>query len=233
MYNDNCCIQTNKEGYEMVMLDNKHVFWEALVIALFVLGIGVFAGMFIEGSRVDKISNMYQDSELNLLEINLQSDIISMNFSDCDSLVESNINFGDKIYQYAKILEKYQSSAVLTDSLIKEHKKYDLLRTRFWINSIKIKEECKNPFHTVVYFYDYNTGDIDKNSKQAVFAQYLKELKDRTGNEIMLIPIARNMGLTSLDLLIKKYNVEGTFVLVDEKLVVNSTDQLKLIDNAI
>jgi hypothetical protein len=217
----------------MVILDNKNVFWEALVIAIFLFGIGIVVGFLIEDGRTNQINNMYQDSELNLIEITLQSDIISTSSSDCDSLVKNNINFGDRIYEYAKLLEKYQSSAKLTDTLLKEHKKYDLLRIRFWLNSIKIKEKCGNSFHTVVYFYDYNIEDITITAKQGVFSEYLKELKDREGNKIMLIPIAKNMDIDSLNLLIDKYNISDTFVLVDEKLAISDVNNLRLIDRTI
>ncbi|MGC9309216.1 MAG: hypothetical protein ACP5D2_00790 [Candidatus Nanoarchaeia archaeon] len=217
-------------------MNNKHSFWEALIITIFIFGIGILIGLFIENSRSDEVSEMYLKSQINLLDVQLQSQLIERGEIDCDYAVESNINFGDRIYQEAKKLTRYESASRITDSLIQQHRRYDLLRTLFWVNSINIKEECNHPFHTIVYLYSYEPDNSEKKQTQAVFSRYLEQLKQEKGNEIVLIPIATNLDITYINLLMNKYNItseELPLVLVDENDKVRSIDNLKDIQQLI
>jgi len=166
---------------------------------------------------------------LNLLDVKVQTQILDLEDLNCKEAIVKDIEFGDKVYEDAKILDRYESANRLTNYIIQEHKKYDLLRTLFWINSIKIKEKCGKDFHTVVYLYDYGSEDLEQKNKQAVFSKYLEELKDEFGNEIILIPIARNMDLISIELLTKNYGVNGTSVIVDESLIIKKLEDLSKI----
>jgi len=212
---------------ERRILKSQHnVFWEALVITIFIFGVGVLLGIFIENSRVVRVSEMYLKSEINLLDIKIQTEILNLEDLNCDMAIEKNIEFGDKVYEDAKILQKYEDANRMTDSLVEQHKKYDLLRTLFWLNSIKIKEKCGNKFHTLVYLYDYNPEDLKEISKQGIFSRFLAEIKKEKGNEVVLIPIAQNLGLASLDILTSNFNVNQTSIILDEKLVVTDISEL-------
>ena len=107
------------------------------------------------------------------------------------------------------------------------------MRTLFWVNSIKIKEKCGNNFHTIVYLYNYEPKEITETTKEKTFSNFLWELKQEKGNEVILIPIARNMGITSLDILQGKYGINQTSIIVDEDLVVSEIADLVQIKNYI
>ncbi len=215
-----------------MLKSQKHVFWEAFFVTILIFGIGIFLGVILENWRAGKVSDMYLKSEITLLDVKVQTQILNLEDVNCEDAIRKNIEFGDKIYEDAKILERYENANRLTDYIVNEHKRYDLLRTLFWINSIKIKEKCGNEsFHTVVYLYDYQTEDLEQKSKQSVFSNFLGELKEEYGNQIILIPIARNMDLFSVELLTNNYGITGTSIIFDESIVITELSELESIED--
>lgn len=217
----------------MVKIGNKNVFLEALIITLFIFGLGILFGIFLENSRTNRVSDMYSESEINLFDIKVQTEILNLKNLDCKTAVQSNIDFGNKIYEDAQILDEYEKSNKITNLLVEQHKKYDLLRTLFWINSIKIKENCNSSFHTLVYVYNYDEKRLEEKSKQAVFSKFLEETKGKKGDKILLIPIAENMGLMSTKMMLDKYYINGTAIIIDEKTVITSIEDLQKINDLI
>lgn len=213
----------------MVKIKNTHVFWEALIITVFIFGLGILFGIFLENSRTNKASQMYLKSEINLLDVKVQTEILGLGNLDCEKAVKSNIEFGDKIYADAQILTRYEKASTMTEDILEQHKKYDLLRTIFWINSIKIKEKCNSTFHTLVYVYNYDEKKLEEKSKQAVFSRFLEETKQKEGNSVLLIPIAKDMNLSSTDMMVSRYELQGTSIIVDEKTVITSIEELEKI----
>ncbi len=197
-------------------INQKHAFWEALVIAIFIFGIGILLGLFIENSRQERISESYLVSEINMLDVKLQTELLGLESLDCDLVIEKNLQFADKVFQDALLLKRYEDASRITDSLKDQHKRYDILRTLLWFNSIKIKQRCPNKVHTIVYLYDYAPLRLEQVSKQEIFSRFLTELKQDRGKNIILIPIAKNMDLASLDLLISNMNIIDTSIIVDE-----------------
>lgn len=207
-----------------------HIFLEAFFLALILFSLGLLLGFFIESSRTEDVANQYLRSEVNMLDIQIQTDLVKQNGLECDLVIAKNIEFGNMVYEDAKLLEKYEESNRLTENELREqHRRYDILRTIFWLNSIEIKDKCRNSFHTVVYVYDYKPKDLILESKQKVYSNYLLELKEQYGDEIMLIPIAKNLQLSSLDLILSKYHINTTSIIVDEDLVVDSVEDLEKI----
>ena len=212
---------------------NKHVFWEALLITIFIFSVGVIIGVSVENWRGKQIGELYLESELNLLDLKIQSEIFGLHDFDCEKLTQENIEFGDKIYREALLLKDLEESQTITDSLKQQHKKYDLLRTLFWVNSIKIKQKCSEAFHTLVYIYEYDVG-TDAEAKQKVFSKYASELKNEHGDKIILIPIAGNMNLFSTQSLMQKYNIEKLpVIIIDEENKVYEIEDLQTIDSLI
>lgn len=212
-----------KKGFS----NDKHVFWEALVVAVFIFGIGILFGLFLENARADKISELYLTSEINLLDVQIQSELLNLKDLNCEEAIRKNIEFADKVYQDAKILDEYEGASKLKENLVQQHKRYDLLRTLLWLNSIKIKEKCGESFHTIVYLYDYQSEEIEQVNMQEVISRFLGDLKKEYGNSIILIPIAKNMGSSSLELLTKNYEISQTSVIVDEELIIDDLNKLK------
>ncbi len=201
--------------------NQKHVFWQALLVAIVVFGFGIFIGFLIENNRTNKVADMYLASELELIDVRISSSMIFNNLiqaKDCKNAIQENINFGDRVYEEAKIIDKYEEASRITESLKLQHKKYDLLRALFWINAIKIKSSCNASYHNVVYFYQYNEPGIEKKAEQAVFSRVLEQLKQKKADNVMLIPIAGDSNISSINLMMKMYNIDKLpTILIDEK----------------
>ena len=204
------------------MLNTKHAFWQALVFTIIVFGIGLILGFFLESYRADKVQFNLVDSEINILDDQLRIRIIEDFNIDCDVAVQSTFDFADKIYQEAIKLESYDSASKISDSFLILHRRYDLLRTLLWIESVELRETCGRDFHTVVYLYDYATEDINIRSRQLFYSKLLLDLKNKYPDEILLIPIAVNTNLESVDLVVDKYGIEEfPSIILDESDVIS------------
>jgi len=201
----------------------KHVFWQALLVTILIFGLGVFIGIILENLRTGKISELYENSDIGLLDIKLQTEIYSIGNFNCEKAIQENINFADKIFEEAKILDRYEKANRLTQEIQLQHKKYDLLRTMLFLNSVKIKEKCKNSnynYYEIVYFYDYVEPSFKIKAKQSVFSKLLNELKEKKGAEILLIPIAGDNDISAVKIIMEKYNIkeqELPVILIDRK----------------
>ena len=213
---------------------NKHVFWEALVIAIFLFGSGIFIGYLIEINRTSEVLNLYQQTELDILDTKILDSMISLNNLDCEQFFNETVNFADRIYVEAQLLEKYEDSSQLTAGILHQHKKYDLLRAQLWVNSIRLKEICPKTFDTVVYFYEYNTKSLDLKSEQSVFSKKLSELKQEKGGSIIVIPIAGNLDINSINYLKTFYNISSyPTVIVNEKIKIDSIEGLNTLADSL
>src|SRR3989344_8191854 len=174
------------------MLNNpKRVFWEALILTALIFLLGFLAGLIFENKRVEVIEKYYIQSENSLMDIFALNNFVTLNNISCDTLISSNIDFANRIYDEAKILEEYEKTGKITDKMDVQHKKYDIMRTFLWINTIKTSEICKdNSIHTVVYIYQFNTNDLTEKATNSVWSKIMVDLKETKGNEIILIPIA-------------------------------------------
>ncbi len=211
----------------------KNVFWQALLVTIFVFGTGILLGFMLENWRTSKISTLYAQSEIDLLDIRIQNEIYSLTEIDCEEAINENVVFADRVYSEAKLLEKHEKATKISQGIILQHKKYDLLRTLFWLNSIKIKNKCNATYHNVVYIYKYNNQSWDIKAKQSVYSNLLAQLKQKKGEEIMLIPIAGDNNLHSVSLLMFSYNItesELPVVLIDEKIKITELKTIEEIE---
>jgi len=203
----------------MIIKNQKYIFLYALVLTFLVFNLGIFFGYMLESSRIGKINTMYLNAENELLDQITQKGALDVLDLNCDLLVEENIKFGDKIFNEALEIKKYEEANRINNDIIFQHKRFDLLRALFWMNSLKIKQQCNSDYHNLVYFYKYNNPTIEQESKQDFFSNLLKEIKEKKGNDVMLIPIAADNDLPSINLLIEKYNItELPTILIDEKI---------------
>ena len=154
-------------------MNQKYVFLQALIVTLIVFNIGVFMGYKLEGSRIEKIEEWYLDAELELLDQRIQSDAFEVIDFDCEVLVKENINFADEIFERALLIKEYEEANKINQDIIYQHQRYDLLRTLFWINSMKIKKKCDSDYHNLVYLYQYQDVPLEMEAKQDVFSNFL------------------------------------------------------------
>lgn len=214
----------------------KNAFWTALILTIFVFAGGILLGFMLENSRTSKIEMLYLSSELELADMRIQQDILSFPGFNCTEAIAENTAFADNVYEQAKTLEKYDDASEISDAVKIQHKKYDLLRTLFWVNSINLKQKCSAQYHNIVYLYDYNEPRLDINAKQNVLSNFLEELKLKKGNSVMLIPIAGDNGISSLSMLMSMYNVsesELPVILIDEKIKISEIENLEEIEKYI
>ncbi len=216
------------------MVSSKHAFWQALVFTIIVFAIGILLGFFLEGSRTDDIELRLLNSEINLLDEQIRVRGVGRFDVDCELARESTFLFADDIYGEVRQLELYDSKAKLDDSLRILHRRYDLLRMMLWMESMDLKEKCSNDFHTIVYFFNYATKEIDVQAKQASLSRLLLDLKEKHGNEILLIPIAGNLELHSVELVLERYGVsELPVIIVDEEKLIRDVVTLSELENTV
>jgi hypothetical protein len=195
------------------------VFFQALALTIVVFVIGLYIGISLEQKRVDEINEYVVQSEVSLLDIIALNDLIGLEEVSCESIENSNFEFVDKIYQEARLLEEYESSGRLIESLKPVHKKYDVLRSYLWLNLIKTKEVCDSNFSTIVYLYNYAEEDLAKKAEQNVWSKILFDIKQEREN-VLLIPIARDTDLVSLNSIISQYKIDSyPAVIINEEVV--------------
>lgn len=213
------------------MENKKHAFWQAFFITLLFFLVGLVLGIYLEQLRTDELNTEFYNSEASLYDSFAVGKITESKLASCDDLRKLSVNFADKIYEEARELEKFDESNELTDSIKSLHRKYDLLRTILWMNIIEIKEKCEG-VNSVVYFYVYDTQDIELKSKQVVWNRILGDLKEKNGEKIILIPIAIDQEIESLNYLLDFYDIENfPAVLINEKEILYEHKTIQEIEN--
>ncbi len=211
--------------------NQKYIFLYALLLTFVVFNLGIFMGYMLESSRIDKINKLYLGAEMELLDQRIQKDALEILELNCDMLIEENIKFADRIFEEALLIQKYEEANKINGDIKFQHKRFDLLRTLFWINSVRIKEKCNSDYHNLVYFYKYNNPSIEQESKQKFFSNLLKKLKEKWGDEIMLIPIAADNEIASVNLLLDKYDIkELPVILIDEEIKITDLENIEDIE---
>ena len=216
-----------------MLTDKKRVFWEALILTALIFLLGFLAGLIFENKRVEVIEEYYIQSENSLMDIFALNNFVSLNNISCNALISSNIDFANRIYDEAKILDEYERTGKITDKIDVQHKKYDIMRTFLWINTIKTNEICENnSIHTIVYIYNFNTNDLTEKATNSVWSKILADLKEIHGKEIILIPIAADSNIIALNSMLENYDVQQYPVLIiDNKYVINELSSVEELEN--
>ena len=195
----------------------KHVFWQAFFLAVLFFFLGLILGIYLEQTRIDNTNIAFYQSESSLYDSFALGKLSENPSVSCEDLKSASVDFADQIYEEAKDLEKFDGANKLTKSLKVVHRKYDLLRTLLWMNIISFKENC-GEINTAVYLYKYNAENIEIRSKQIVWSRILEDLKNERGDDLILIPIAMDQNLVSLDYLLRTYGLtDFPAVILNEK----------------
>lgn len=199
-----------------------------MTVAIFV--VGLFIGMLIETGNSEKVSQLYLESEISLVDgmgVTFLSDKYNI---ACDKIKEENIRFANEVYEEAKLLERYEERGDLTDTTEVLHKKYDLLRTLIWMSNEDTVSRCNN-YDLVVYIYDYNSEDTDKKAMQNVWSTILGDLKEER-EDLLLLPIAGDQNLSSLNVLMDEFEIkELPVVVVNNKWVLYTLEEVSGIES--
>ncbi len=213
-----------------MVIKMNNVFLQALILTIIVFIGGIFFGISLEGNRIEEINDYYLDSEIRMMDILSFNNLVETVNISCEELTDSNFKLVDKVYFEAKKIEKYIDSNKLNTDLENFNKKYSVLRTYLWIDSIKVREKCGNSFNTIVYLYNGSSKDLTVMAKQNVFSKILEEVKMETGRSVLLIPIDVSSDLSSLNSLISKYNPEKRefpIIILNEEKVFYEVDEYK------
>lgn len=202
------------------------MFWEALIITIVIFLAGLLLGMLIETSNSSKVSQFYTKSEISLTDAMATSSLIGDVEFDCETIKKNNIDFANRVYEEAVLLEEYEEAGRLTENMKILHKKYDLLRTLIWTNNQNSLERCNN-YNLLVYLYEAEAENTAKQATQNVWSKILFNVKTNNKENILLLPIAADQNLTSLDLLVSKYEVEAF-----PALIINNDNILYKIEDA-
>ncbi len=213
------------------MVSNKHVFWQAFLSAVLIFGAGIFLGIVFEDYRTRDVQHDLLNSEINTLDSQLLGEIGKRISVGCELSNEALIGFADDIYYEAKRLEDYDESSQLTDTLSIIHRKYDLLRILLWNQAIDLKEQCGRDFYTVVYIFQYKEPGANLEAEQLVFSRALESLKEKYGNDVILIPIAGDLDISSVDLIKERFEIKDyPAVIINEKVVLRNLDEVNKIE---
>jgi hypothetical protein len=198
------------------------VFWQAFLLAVTFMVVGLYLGITLEQGRLTEINDYYIQSEVSLIDILALENLVDSSSLNCEDLKSANIALLDRVYEEALLLDEYETAGRITDGITSLHKKYDVLRAYLWINSINIKRECNDNFDTLVYFYNYEETDLTKKAEQNVWSKLLSEIKAEKGDSVVLIPIAADTGLESINAMLNAYGVESfPSVIVNEDVVID------------
>lgn len=211
----------------------KHsVFIESLILTLIVFVIGFSLGYYVENYRADKIIKDYKEYEVEVLDLKLQNYYYQIMSRDaCDSALVQNFVFADKLYTKGLLLEKYEEANQISDQLTLEKKRYVLLKTELWLNTLLLKEKCNANFTTLVYFYSADPGNSAKVAEQKVISNVLKTVKENHGNEVILLPIAGDMNLDAVMLQMHVYNVTRLpSILINERTILEGFSSVEEIE---
>ncbi|MGD9276872.1 MAG: hypothetical protein PVJ67_06905 [Candidatus Pacearchaeota archaeon] len=214
-----------------MLKSKKHVFWEALFVTVVIFVAGLLFGFALESSRLSEINNFYTQSEITLMDIFAFNNLLEVEKVDCETLTKENINFANRIYEEAKLLSQYEEVEKLTESTKFAHKRYDLMRTLLWINTIKTEKECGKSINTIIYLYELETEDLAQKATQNVWSKILLDLKEKQGNNILLIPIAADNDISSLKTLLEKYPIERYPVVIINNKVISELKTAEDLEN--
>lgn len=218
------------------MVNSKNAFWQALIITVFVFIAGLVLGFYVELSNVSKSDLMIRSAEIDLMDQQIKISGLNNNFNfNCDIAKKNLFNFADEIYlDIAEFEEEDGQSKFTVNQRTVLHKRYDLLRVNLWMEALEIKERCDENFHTVIYLFDYGSKDVDIKSQQRVLSLVLMDLKYAYPEEVLLIPIASNLDLGSVEVIKHNYNIsQAPVIIIDESSVITSLVSLEELEKSV
>ena len=197
-------------------------FWKAFFFSTIIFLIGLNLGVFIENSTLDEIERAVIASEVELYDSNIRSSIIQNYNQSCDKSIKNTFLIADKIYEEVRALESLDKSSSIVAGFNEMHKRYDLLRTQLWLDASRLKDNCDNDFNLIIYLYEYDSNDPEIVSLQMLYASITQEIKNNYREDILLIPIAHNMDLNSLTMLVDSYGTElKTSIIVNNRFIIS------------
>ena len=212
------------------IINNRfRIFIESFLLTLVIFIIGFSIGFYVEDFRTSEIIEGYKLNEIQALDLKLQNYYYQiMDKKACSSAIEQNFIFADQIYDDGLKLERFEEANQLSDEILIEKRKYVLLKTELWLNTILLREKCGEDFHTVVYIYSHKPENAFLVAQQKMISNVLKDLKEKYGNRIVLLPIAGDLNLNIINLQTNLYNISSLpSIIIDEEHVLEGFHNLE------
>ncbi|MBI4010160.1 MAG: hypothetical protein HY361_03155 [Candidatus Aenigmarchaeota archaeon] len=198
----------------------KDVFLRSAIITTIVFIIGISIGVWLDTSRVEEVQSRLTEIDTLWNDARLQVSLYGLlNRSlSCNSAIKANLQFNDNIFKEGQKLERYELTNRFAPSLLLEKSRYALLQTQFWFNSIDIKNNCNVNYSTLVYFYSYYNETVA--IQQKVQSAVLLDVKEKCGQNVMLIPLPLDLNITTIDILKDNYRITKTpAILINENIL--------------
>ena len=199
----------------------KRVYIQAGILSLLVFFIGIMLGIWIDNYRLGSIRSALSEADINSYDARLLNSYLQ-NFGEeyCNVALEQNLAYNDKIYEEGRKIEDKINANIFTPEVEQEWRRYTLLQTQFWLNSVELKEKCGFDYHTVVHLFRQKNITRTEEINNKVQASVLLDLKDQCGNNIMLIPSTVDTNLIVVNAITKQFDVsEYPAVIIDESFV--------------
>lgn len=197
------------------------VYLKPAIITLFIFLIGVMIGIAIDNYRLSSARKSISESEIRWNDarlLNLHLEKLGKDY--CNLSLEENLAYNDEIYQYGRKIEKTIDAMRFTPEIEQEWRRYVLLQTQFWFNSIELKEKCEFDYHNVVHISRKKNLTTDEEINNKLQNSILIDLKEKCGRKMMLVPLTADVDLMVIDSIIKRFNItQYPAIIIDEKFV--------------
>jgi hypothetical protein len=198
-----------------------NAFFQAGIITVFIFLAGIMFGVFIDNFRLSEIREGLSKVEVNsndalLLSLYFQK----LGKESCNMALDANLKFNDKIYNEGLSIENSINANKFTPELEQEWRRYILMQTQFWLNSIELKKNCNFNYSNVVHLFNLKDGSPQAIANKRLQSGIMLSLKEKCGNKIMLIPLTADTDLSVVDAIVNRYNIT-TFpaVIINEQKV--------------
>ena len=212
----------------------KDMFWKAGIVTLVIFISGVLLGYILENNRINEVRQDYRDLEKQWADAKIQSTFYQlMTPSFCNESIKENLNFADRVYDEGLKLEKFEDKNIISDEILYDKERYVLLKLEFWLNSVYLKNKCNTNYTNLIYFYAQNPT-LTQKAAQNTQSLILKDLKDKHGQEIMLIPLPIDLDIATINILKDKYKITDVpTILINEKIKLDGVNSIEAIENTI
>src|SRR3989344_4152625 len=216
------------------MVMQKDMFWKAGIVTLVIFISGVLLGYILENNRINEVRQDYRDLEKQWADAKIQSTFYQlMTPSFCNESIKENLNFADRVYDEGLKLEKFEDKNIISDDILYDKERYVLLKLEFWLNSVYLKNKCNTNYTNLIYFYAQNPT-LTQKAAQNTQSLILKDLKDKHGQEIMLIPLPIDLDIATINILKDKYKITDVpTILINEKIKLDEVNSMEAIENTI
>jgi len=215
------------------MVDKMNSYSKPLMLTILVFLIGIFGGIVLDSMRAEIVKDNLSESEILWEDTRLLSMYINViGDEQCDAAFQENLEYNEKIYNYGKDIEEKLYANTFSSELRQEWRKYNLLQFQFWLNSIELKEKCGFDYSNVVYISRKDISPNGETVNNKLQSEILLEMKDKCGQDMMLIPLTADANLETIDVVVDQYNItEFPSVVINEEYVFQGLTAADEIEN--